>query len=92
MEIPTDRERQRLAAGERLLGRIKALEVENPMIAQQMGGAAHIEIWETESWSSEPRVTVMSFDASGTALRARIFETAKDAETWMEGYQPMSPC
>lgn len=47
-----------------LLGQVAALEVEDPAMAQQMGGAARVEVWETESWSSEPQITVMSFDVS----------------------------
>jgi hypothetical protein len=41
MEIPTDRERQHLAADAHLVKQVKAPEVESPAVAPKMGCAKH---------------------------------------------------
>ncbi len=85
MGLPTDQQRRTLSGGERLLSQVKAIDLECDEETRKMGGARRIEIWETESFSSEPRVTVMLFDAAGTALRASVFDNVEAAESWLTG-------
>ncbi len=80
---PTDQERRLLAGGDRLLGQLMVVDLEDPEIQTKMGGAWRIEVWQTESASSDTQVTVMEFDARGCALRASIFPNIKAAEHWM---------
>lgn len=83
MRLPTDRERRCLAGGERLLTQVKAIDLSKQGHSPRRDSAARIEIWETESISSEVRITVMEFDAHGSALRSSIFENVASAEQWL---------
>ncbi len=83
MSLPNDQQRRLLAGGERLLSQVKSIDLDCAAESKKMGGASRVEIWETETFSSEPRVTVMMFDASGSALRASIFDTVQAAESWL---------
>lgn len=85
MGLPTDQQRRTLSGGERLLSQLKAIDLDCDHETRKMGGASRIEIWETESFSSEPRVTVMLFDDDGAALRASVFDSVQAAESWLSG-------
>ncbi len=80
---PTDRARRCLAAGERLLSQVKAIDLGCDQYSTHKDGASRIEIWETETFNGEARITVMEFDASGFALRASIFDNVRAAESWL---------
>ncbi len=86
MGLPTDQQRRTLSGGERLLSQVKAIDLACDDETRKMGGARRIEIWETESFSSEARVTVMLFDEAGTALRASVFDNVQAAESWLAAH------
>jgi hypothetical protein len=81
--LPSDRERRCLSGGERLLTQVKTIDLKCAEHPIKMEGASLIEIWETETFSGEARITVMAFDAAGAALRASIFESVQAAESWL---------
>jgi hypothetical protein len=83
MGLPTDQQRRTLSGGERLLSQVKTIDLNCDGQPVKRGAATRIEIWETESFSSEPHITVMMFDAAGSALRAGIFESVQAAESWL---------
>ncbi len=83
MGLPTDQQRRVLSGGERLLSQVKAIDLDCENQSSKMGKATRIEIWETETFSSDSRITVMMFDEAGAALRASIFDSVQAAETWL---------
>lgn len=83
MGLPTDQQRRILSGGERLLSQVKVIDLECDAETRKMGGARRVEIWATESFSSEPRVTVMLFDDTGSPLRASVFDDVQAAESWL---------
>ncbi len=80
---PSDKERQRLAGGDRLLSNLWSVDLQRSQRRRRQDGATRVEIWQTATPSDDVQVTLMEFDDAGLALRASIFESLQTAQRWL---------